>query len=123
IATTAGMPQIASLQFNRVDAASITTPSAEAIVAKGAAAMLVNNTKGEDPLFAPPFTGQSILVRPDWAAQNPELVRAFVRAMLKADRWANEHSAEEGAKIMHTFRPESDLKLVTEQYALIKHGF
>ena len=66
--------------------------------------MLVNNTKGEDPLFAPPFTGQSILVRPDWAAQNPQLVKAFVRAMLTADRWANEHSAEDGAKIVSARR-------------------
>lgn len=123
IATTTGMPQIAALQFNQVDAASITTPSAEAVVARGAAAMLVNNTKGEDPLFAPPFTGQSILVRPDWATQNPELVKAFVRAMLKANRWASEHSAEDGAKIMKTFRPDADLNLLTEQYALIKHGF
>ncbi len=123
IATTAGAPQLAALQYNQVDAASVTTPMAETIVAKGAGAMLINNTKGDDPMYAPPFTGQSILVRPDWARQNPELVKAFVRAMLKADRWAHDHSAEEGAKIIQSFLPHLDLKIVTEQYALVKEGF
>jgi NitT/TauT family transport system substrate-binding protein len=123
IATTSGAPQLAALEHNQVDAAVVTSPMAETIVTRGAGTMLINNTNGDDPVYAPPFTAQAILVRPDWARQNAGLVKGFVRAMLRADRWAHDHSAEEGAKVVQSFLPHLDLKIVTEQYAQVKHGF
>jgi NitT/TauT family transport system substrate-binding protein len=122
IATTSGAPQMAALQHKEVDAASVTSPAAEEIVARGAGVMLVNNTNGEDPFFVP-FTQQTILVRPDWARQNPDVVRAFVRAVVKADKWAHDHTAAEGAKIMQSLVPSLDVNVLAQQYALVKDGF
>src|SRR5262249_38072662 len=121
VATTAGAPQLAALMQKQVDAASVTTPSAEEMVSRGAGAMLVYNTGGEDPFFVP-FAEQTILVKPDWAQQNPELVKAFVRAILKAEAWAHEHSSEEAAKIMQSFVPTLDVNVLTSQVTLIREG-
>ena len=121
IATTSGSPQVAALVQKQVDAVVATTPAAEEMVTKGAGVMLVNNTRGEDPFFVP-FTEQTILVMPDWAQQNPELVRSFVRSILKAEAWAHEHSPEEAAKIMQSFVPTLNVQALTDQVALIKDG-
>lgn len=121
VATTSGAPQVAAMLQKQVDAAVVTTPAAEEMVAKGAGVMLVDNTKGEDPFFVP-FTEQSILVMPDWAQQNPDLVKAFLRALLKAEAWAREHSPEESAKVMQSFVPALDVKALAEQIALVKDG-
>jgi NitT/TauT family transport system substrate-binding protein len=122
IGTTSGTPQIAALQHGQVDAASVTSPAAEEIVKRGIGVMLINNTKGEDPFFTP-FTQQTILVKPDWAQQNPDTVRAFVRAILKALKWTHEHTAAEGAKLFQTFVPSIDINVLSEQFAIIQDGF
>lgn len=121
VATTSGAPQVAALMQKQVDAVVATTPAAEEMVARGAGVMLVSNTKGEDPFFVP-FTEQSILVMPDWAQHNPDMVRAFVRVILKSDAWAREHTPEESAKIMQSFVPSLDVKALADQVALIKEG-
>jgi NitT/TauT family transport system substrate-binding protein len=121
VATSSGAPQVAALMQKEVDAVSATTPAAEEMVTRGAGIMLVNNTRGEDPFFEP-FTEQSILVMPNWARQNPDLVKAFLRAILKSEAWAHEHSAEEAAEIMQSFVPALDVKALADQVALIKDG-
>ena len=83
--------------------------------------MLVYNTRGRDPFFVP-FTQQSILVMPNWARQNPDLVKAFLRAILKAEAWTHEHSSEEAAKIMQSFVPTLDVTALADQITLIKDG-
>jgi NitT/TauT family transport system substrate-binding protein len=119
IATTAGQPQIAALEQRQIDVASVTTPAAEVMVERGVGVMLVNNTRGEDPFFKP-FTQQSVLVRDDFARQNPETVKAFVRAIVTANKWAREHSAEDGAKIMNFYVPALKVEEIAKQYAYIK---
>lgn len=121
VATTSGAAQIAALMQRQVDVVSATTPITEEIVAKGAGAMLVNNTKKEDPFFVP-FTSNTILTLPNWANQNPDLVKGFVRAVVKAERWTHQQSAEELAKMMLTFVPTLDVKVLADQIALLKDG-
>ena len=121
IATTAGAPQLAALMQKQVDAAAVTTPNAEEMVSRGAGAMLVYNTGGEDPFFVP-FAQQTVLVKPDWAQQNPELVKAFVRGILKAEAWTHDHSSEEAAKIMQSFLPTLDVSVLTSQITQIRDG-
>jgi NitT/TauT family transport system substrate-binding protein len=121
VATTAGAPQIAALMQKQVDAVSATTPASEEMVSRGAGVMLVNNTHGEDPFFVP-FAEQTILVMPAWAQQNPDLVKAFVRAIVKAETWAHAHSSEDAAKIMVSYVPSLDVKVLADQIELIKDG-
>jgi NitT/TauT family transport system substrate-binding protein len=119
VATTSGQPQMAALEQKAVDVASITSPAAELTVARGVAMMLVNNTRGEDPFFKP-FTQQSVLVREDYARQNTDTVKAFARAIVKANKWAREHSAEEGAKIMNFYVPALKVEDIARDYGAIK---
>ncbi len=121
IATNAGQPQIAAIEQKEVEVASVTSPAAEVMVDRGVGVMLVSNTLGEDPFFQP-FTQQAILVREDYARQNPDTVRAFVRAIVRANQWAHDHSAGEGAEIMHFYVPSLDVADVAKQYAAMKDG-
>jgi NitT/TauT family transport system substrate-binding protein len=121
VATTSGVAQIAALMQKQVDAVVATTPISEEMVIKGAGVMLINNTQREDPFFVP-FTSNSILVMSNWASQNPELVKGFVRSIVKAEKWTHEQSAGELAKIMLSFVPTLDVKVLTDQIALLKDG-
>jgi NitT/TauT family transport system substrate-binding protein len=122
VATTAGTPQIAAISQKMVDVVSATTPSTEEIVAKGMGEFLVNNTKGDDDAFKP-FLQETVVVMPEWAKENPDLVKAFIGAMVKAQTWVRDNPSEESAKIMHSFIPALDETLLTKQIDLMKEGF
>lgn len=121
VATGSGQPQMAALEQKQVDVASLTTPASELLVERGIGVMLFNNTRGEDPFFKP-FTQQAVLVRQDYAQQNPDTVRAFVRAIVKANTWVHEHSAEEAAEIMNFYVPALKKEDIAKNFALIKDG-
>jgi NitT/TauT family transport system substrate-binding protein len=121
IATGAGQPQIAALEQRQVDVAAATTPTAETLVERGTGVMLLYNSGGEDPSLQP-FTGYSILVRPEYAQQNPEVVRAFVRAMVNANRWVLDHTAEEAAEVMHFYLPNLPAETIARDFGYIRGG-
>src|SRR5262245_8899222 len=104
VATGAGQPQIAALEQGQVDVAAATTPTAESLVDRGVGVMLFYNTGGEDPSLQP-FTGYSILIREDYAKQQPDIVRAFVRSIVKANQWVRDHTSEESAEVMQFYLP------------------
>src|SRR6266536_5460058 len=56
--------------------------------------MLINNSAGEDPNIVP-FNMASVLVTPDYAQQNPEIVRHFVQACRKANEWIAQATPEQ----------------------------
>jgi NitT/TauT family transport system substrate-binding protein len=119
VATQSGQPQIAAIEQKQVDVASVTSPAGEVMVDRGVGTMLVSNTRGEDPFFKP-FTQQAILVRQDYARDHPETVKAFVRAIVKANKWAGEHSAEEAAKIMNVYVPSLKVEDIARDFGAIK---
>jgi NitT/TauT family transport system substrate-binding protein len=97
VAAGAGPTLLAALEQRKIDVLIQSIPVPETAIHRGHAIMLFNLAKGEDPLFDE-FMLESLLVRPDWARANADLVRRAVRAHLKANRWIGEHSAEQIAQ-------------------------
>jgi NitT/TauT family transport system substrate-binding protein len=121
VGTGAGQPQMAALEQGQVDVAAATTPTAETLVERGSGVMLFYNSGGEDPSLQP-FTGYSILVRQEYAQQNPEIVRAFARAMVKANKWVLDHTAEEAAEVMHFYLPNLATETIAKDFGYIRAG-
>lgn len=121
IATGAGQPQMAALEQGQVDVAAATTPTAESLVERGVGVMLFYNSGGEDPSLQP-FTGYSIIVMQDYARQNPNIVRAFNRAIVKANKWVVDHTAEEAAAVMHFYLPTLPAEDIAKNFGYIKGG-
>ncbi len=97
VAAGAGPTLLAALEQRKIDVLIQSIPVPETAVHRGHALMLFNLAKGEDPLFDE-FMLENLLVRPDWARANSDLVRRAVRAHLKASRWIGEQSPEQIAQ-------------------------
>ena len=74
---------IAALENGAVDVACNTSPTTDLMVKRGKAVMFTHNSVGKDPAYDD-FLFELLYVRPDYARQNPEIVRAFCRALLAA---------------------------------------
>jgi len=97
VAAGAGPTLIAALEQRKIDVLIQSIPVPETAVHRGHAIILFNLAKGEDPLFDE-FMLESLLVRPEWARANADLVRRAVRAHLKASRWIAAQSPEQIAQ-------------------------
>ncbi len=78
-----GPSMIASLENGAIDVACNTSPTTDLMVERGKAMMFTHNSLGTDPAYDD-FLFELLYVRPDYAKQNPEIVRAFCRALLAA---------------------------------------
>jgi NitT/TauT family transport system substrate-binding protein len=78
-----GPGMIAALENAAIDVACNTSPSTDIMVKRGKAVMFTHNSSGKDPAYDD-FLFELLYVRPDYAKQNPEIVRAFSRALLAA---------------------------------------
>jgi NitT/TauT family transport system substrate-binding protein len=78
-----GQGMIAALENNAIDVACNTSPATDIMVKRGKAIMFTYNSLGKDPAYDD-FLFELLYVRPDYAKQNPEIVRAFCRALLAA---------------------------------------
>src|ERR1044072_2053979 len=66
-----------------MDVACNTSPTTDLMVERGKAVMFTYNSLGKDPAYDD-FLFELLYVRPDYAKQNPDTVRAFCRALLAA---------------------------------------
>ena len=78
-----GPGMIAALENAAIDVACNTSPSTDIMVKRGKGVMFTHNSVGKDPAYDD-FLFELLYVRPDYAKQNPEVVRAFCRALLAA---------------------------------------
>jgi NitT/TauT family transport system substrate-binding protein len=78
-----GPGMIAALENGAVDVACNTSPTTDLMVKRGKAIMFTYNSVGRDPAYED-FLFELLYVRPDYAKANPEIVRAFCRALLAA---------------------------------------
>jgi len=92
----AGPTWLAALENRKVDAALTAPPVPETAISRGFAIMLINNAKGEDPSI-PEFLMENLIVRPETAAKEGELVRRMVRALTRANQWALKSTPEQVA--------------------------
>lgn len=94
-----GQALIAALETGQVDLFLTAVPIPEQAIARGKAMMFINNAAGEDPSIIP-FAMSILLVRPDYAQQNADLVKRFVTASQQADAWIKQASPEEIADVV-----------------------
>ncbi len=70
-----------AVENGQVAVACIGSPTVELAVQRGKAIEFSRNLAGQDPAYND-FLFQHIYVRPDYAKENPELVRKFIRGLL-----------------------------------------
>lgn len=92
----AGPTWLAALENRKVDVALTAPPVPETAISRGFAIMFINNAKGEDPSI-PEFLMENLIVRPETAAKEGELVRRMVRALTRANQWALKSTPEQVA--------------------------
>jgi len=74
---------LGALERGQIDGFAISPPADRIAIARGKAVMWVDNAAGADPSIDP-FMMESIITTQAYAAKNPGVVRAFIRATRKA---------------------------------------
>lgn len=91
----------------------------ETAVFRGGAIPFITNSAGEDPKMDQ-FMMEVLLVRPDYAKKNPDTVRKVVRALLKANRWISENSAERIRESIQIYFAKTDKRLLRASIEAVK---
>ncbi|MGC1780120.1 MAG: ABC transporter substrate-binding protein [Xanthobacteraceae bacterium] len=86
ISVGGGPAMIAAVENDEADMGCFGSPIIELAVKRGKSVWFVNNTRGEDPQYNE-FLFELLYVRPDYAKQNPDLVRKMAASLLEANRW------------------------------------
>lgn len=94
-----GPAMLAAVENNKIDIGCISSPTPELGVHRGKAIMWINNTRAQDPEFTE-FLMETLYVRPDWARQNADTVRAVARALVKALRFIADGPESEHMEIL-----------------------
>lgn len=74
---------LAALERKQIDGFAISMPQDRTAVARGHAVMWVDNAAGDDPAIDP-FMMESLLTTQTWADENPDVVKAMIRALRRA---------------------------------------
>jgi NitT/TauT family transport system substrate-binding protein len=99
LAVGTGTAMMAALDNRLVDAVVDSTAALGEAVDQGLATIVISAASGEDADLND-YLQQLVTVRPDYARDNPEIVRKVVRAVVRANRWVNEHSVAELADLL-----------------------
>ncbi|HTN61191.1 MAG TPA: ABC transporter substrate-binding protein [Devosia sp.] len=90
----AGPAMIAAVENGQAAMGCFGSPIVESAVARGKAVWFIKNTAGEDSKYND-FLFQMVYVRPEYAQENPEVVRSYVAALLKANQWIAQASTQD----------------------------
>ncbi len=107
----AGPTWLAALENHKVDVALTAPPVPETAIQRGYAVMLINNAKGEDPSI-PEFLMEDLIVRPETAKTQADVVRKMVRALIKANKWALSSTPEQVAAALKSFMSKTNPDLL-----------
>src|SRR5438445_5260039 len=121
-----GPTWLAALENRKVDVALTAPPVPETAIGRGFAIMLINNAKGEDPSI-PEFLMENLVIRPETATKDPDLVRRMVRALLRANVWALRAGPDQIAAALKPFLGQTPPEVLlsgvkTTLPALSRHG-
>jgi NitT/TauT family transport system substrate-binding protein len=111
IAIGSGPTWIAALENRKVDVALTAPPVPETAVSRGFAIPFLSYTQYAE-LGAPEFLMENLIVRPDTAAKDPELLRKMTRALVKANKWAISAPPEQVAEALKPFMAQIDPALL-----------
>lgn len=90
---------LGALERGQIDGFAISPPADRIAIARGKAVMWVDNAAGADPSIDP-FMMESIITTEAYAASNPDVVRAFIRATRKAVAAIHSKSAKSVFKVI-----------------------
>jgi NitT/TauT family transport system substrate-binding protein len=82
-----------NLQEKKIDAHADFVPFADLLPYRGFARKIFDGVQTKVPTF------HGVIVRKDFAAEYPEVVVAYVRALIEADAWLHAHPAQAAEKI------------------------
>src|SRR5215467_3277912 len=99
-----GPTWLAALENHKVDVALTAPPVPDTAISRGFAIMLINNAKGEDPSI-PEFLMENLIIRPETATKDPDMIRRMVRALTKANKWALQSTPEQ---VSDALKPSMD---------------
>lgn len=102
LAVGGGSTIVPALKERKVDVIFISTPHPERAVAEGFGQWFINNAAGEDPTMRE-FMMSSLMVSPEYAQKNPEVVRAMVRAMRRSTEYIVTHSLQDSVEAVKPF--------------------
>lgn len=111
IAIGSGPSWIAALENRKVDVALTAPPVPETAISRGFALPFLNYTQYAE-LGAAEFLMEDLIVRPDTAAKDPELLRKMARALVKANKWALQATPEQVAEALKPFMGQTDPTLL-----------
>lgn len=97
-----GDAALAALKTGKIDIVSFAPPFPQVLIKDGDAISLVANSKGEYPKLNN-FLQNVLLIRPDYAKKNPDMVRRVLRAMVRGNKWVAENDAQEVVKVVSRF--------------------
>ncbi|MFQ5960623.1 MAG: ABC transporter substrate-binding protein [Candidatus Methylomirabilales bacterium] len=119
IGAGAGPVLVAALEKGKIDVAIQTIPVPETAVFRGKAIPFITNSAGQDPDMDE-FMMEVLLVRPGYAKKNAETVRKVVRALLRANKWISEHSAEQIRERIQIYFAKTDPRLLRSSIGAVK---
>ena len=102
LAAGGGDSALVALRTGHIDIMSYPPPFPQIAIKNGDAISLVANTRGEYPPLNS-FQSSVLLVRPEYAKKNTDMVRHVVGAMARGSRWVAEHNAKEVANAVAKF--------------------
>lgn len=111
IAVGSGPTWVAALENRKVDVALTAPPAPDTAVARGFAIPFLNYSQYAE-LGAPEFLMENLIVRPESAAKEPELMRKMARALVKANKWALQSTPAEVAEALKPFLGQIDPALL-----------
>ena len=102
LAAGGGDSALVALRTGHIDIMSYPPPFPQTAIRNGDAISLVANTKGEYPKLNS-FQAGVLLVRPEYAKKNPDMVRRVVGALVHGSQWVAENDTKEVAKVVAKF--------------------
>ena len=111
IAVGSGPTWVAALENRKVDVALTAPPTPETAVSRGFAIPFLNYTQYAE-LGVPEFLMENLIVRPETAAKDAELVGKMTRAVVKANKWALQSAPEQVAEALKPFLGQTDPALL-----------
>jgi NitT/TauT family transport system substrate-binding protein len=108
VAAGTGAQQVAAIQQGKADAGMVFSPFTEQLVNDGDAVILFDLRQGELEA-ATPWVEQAVLTTPEFAEQNPDVVRGVAQATQEGNEWVLSHTPEEIAEVLGTFEAFSTL--------------
>jgi len=121
VGTGVGTAALAAMSNKIANASMFPSPTADEAVSRGFAVWLINNTRGQDPDLKE-FLHAVIYVRPDYLADNTDLCKRLVAAVVKSEAWIKSQPIEEVGKTLRPFFTSLDEKVFSSAVANVREA-